>query len=59
MVKPYLWNGENYVFKMVSDLNFMNEYPNVLEWLGFFNNKNPFLAPPAIFKNVSILSTFA
>jgi hypothetical protein len=46
IVKPFLWNGENYLEKMCKDHSFLNEYPLVEKWLGFHPECNPFFIPP-------------
>ena len=56
VVKPFKWNGENYLMKMTSgagDTAFLGEYSCVLDWLGFNPGLiNPFLVPPEIYGEV-------
>eukprot|EP00804_Cyclotella_cryptica_P027721 CCRYP_020474-RA/>CCRYP_020474-RA protein AED:0.02 eAED:0.02 QI:1580/1/1/1/0.5/0.33/3/12/1458 len=43
----FLWNGENYMKKMLSDLDFVGEIPEALNYLGptTLFHRNPFLIP--------------
>jgi len=41
----YYWNGVNYLLKMPSDLDYLNEYRTVKKWLGFKIQRNPFCVP--------------
>lgn len=44
----FLWNGENYLLKMLTDLQFMRQIPNVKDILGSDGkafHRNPFLLP--------------
>jgi len=45
-VHPFIWNGESYMDKMGSDLDFFGDWPTVVNWLGFSPVGNPFLVPP-------------
>ena len=45
-VKPFNWNGVNYLTKMSTDYEFFHEYPSVEKWLGFSPMCNPFFIPP-------------
>ena len=49
----FMWNGENYLVKMTSDMAFLLEFQQVSEWLGFDPNNNPFLVPPEVLSAVS------
>lgn len=48
IVKPYLWNGQNYLLKITNDLYFLEDCPQVMDWLGFSPINNPFLIPPDV-----------
>jgi len=45
---PFMWNGVNYLLKISSDLDFLDQYPIVTKWLGFSLNRNPFCIPMAM-----------
>lgn len=45
LVKPFLWNGANYFTKILEDLDFVNSFPYVNEWLRTSVSRNPFLLP--------------
>jgi hypothetical protein len=47
-VKPFTWNGRNYLMKMIDDLIFLADYPKVRSWLGFELRNNVFLVPPEL-----------
>lgn len=48
-VVTYKWNGQNYLEKMSTDLEFLEDYPYVIQWAGFSTINNPFLVPPEVF----------
>lgn len=48
-VKPYLWNGLDYLVKMRTDVDFLVNYPQFVAWLGFSPVGNPFLVPTEVF----------
>ena len=43
--KPFKWNGFNYLLKMVSDLDYLNNYTHLTHWFGFSLERNPFIIP--------------
>jgi hypothetical protein len=45
-IHPFMWNGDSYMDKMGSDLDFLGDWPTVVNWLGFSPVGNPFLVPP-------------
>ncbi len=47
-IKPFLWNGANYLEKMVNDLEYLEKYPQIASWLGFTLTYNPFIVPPDV-----------
>lgn len=47
-IVTYKWNGQNYLEKMSSDLEFLEDYPYVVRWAGFSVINNPFLVPPEV-----------
>ena len=49
--KPFQWNGTNYLEKLGHDLEFLEEYPQLVDWLGFSTINNPFIVPPEIFRD--------
>jgi len=40
-----MWNGVNYLLKMTSDLDFLDDSRVVRQWLGFSVFRNPFVVP--------------
>lgn len=56
LVKPFKWNGENYLVKMVDDLNFVSQYERVVCWLGFEVQSNPFLVPTEVLSDATALA---
>lgn len=57
IVEKFLWNNENYIEKLKNDLSFLNDYINVILWLGFQINNNPFLIPPELYNPALKLPT--
>eukprot|EP01041_Mallomonas_annulata_P001315 gene1315-2533_t len=55
LVTPFLWNEEDYVMKMRSDLAYLQRFPMMREWLGFEPDDNPFIVPPEIFIDNEII----
>lgn len=49
-VASYKWNGQNYLEKMFNDLEFLQDYPYVLNWMGFSPINNPFMVPPEVLR---------
>lgn len=41
----YIWNGINYLLKIPSDLDYLQEYKAIANWLGFSIIRNPFCIP--------------
>lgn len=41
----FFWNGENYLLKMITDLNFMDGNRTLRKWSGFDFARNPFCIP--------------
>jgi hypothetical protein len=58
-IKPFMWNGTNYLLKMTSgsgDAAFLSAFDEVASWLGFAPHEmNPFLVPTELYNEVSIL----
>jgi len=50
-MKPFQWNGSNYFEKLSHDLEFLEGYPHLIDWLGFSTINNPFVVPPEIFRD--------
>lgn len=50
-LKPFQWNGTNYLDKLAHDLEFLEEYPQLVDWLGFSTINNPFIVPPEILRD--------
>lgn len=48
LVKPFIWNGVNYCIKMCKDLDFINAFQYVNEWLRIDIDTNPFIVPPEV-----------
>ena len=42
---PFVWNGINYLVKIPSDLDFLDEVVPLTSWLGFSLLRNPFVVP--------------
>ncbi|CAK4810797.1 unnamed protein product [Aphanomyces euteiches] len=42
---PFKWNGINYLVKIPSDLDFLEECDVMRRWLGFSMTRNPFVMP--------------
>ena len=40
-----MWNGINYLLKIPSDLDYMDQYKAVTNWIGFSVRRNPFTVP--------------
>lgn len=47
----YKWNGQNYLEKLAHDLEFLQEYAYVIDWMGFSVVNNPFLVPPEVLRD--------
>ncbi|ETW10012.1 hypothetical protein, variant [Aphanomyces invadans] len=45
---PFKWNGINYLLKVPSDLDFMQECDVMVRWLGFSFERNPFVMPDSL-----------
>ena len=41
----FMWNQANYMLKMPSDLDYLNDYLAVRKWMGFSLIRNPFCVP--------------
>eukprot|EP00981_Chlorochromonas_danica_P000139 scaffold39_cov176-Ochromonas_danica.AAC.5 len=50
-ILPFLWNNENYLKKILTDMNPFLKYPTIQEWFGFSVEDNPFLVPPEAFRS--------
>lgn len=48
LIKPFVWNGLNYLSKMIEDISFLTAYPQVAFWLEFPSDSNPFFIPPEL-----------
>jgi hypothetical protein len=40
-----MWNGQNYLLKTTTDLNYLASFKPVVQWLGFNPIRNPFCIP--------------
>lgn len=47
-IKPFVWNGQGYLQKMIEDTGFLSDYPQVEDWLEFTTTRNPFFVPPEL-----------
>jgi hypothetical protein len=45
-ITQFTWNGQNYLEKLCHDLDFMNNIPQIRDWLDFDLIGNPFIVPP-------------
>jgi hypothetical protein len=43
--RPYLWNGENYLIKMLHDLDPLDQIKVIRKWADFSLMRNPFCVP--------------
>lgn len=50
-IKPFMWNKQNYLEKMGNDLDYLDSYDYIVEWLGFSLRNNPFIVPPELLVN--------
>jgi len=50
---PYMWNGEEYLQKMLTDMDQFAENKQLQLWLGFSLITNPFFVPQEIYIPVS------
>jgi hypothetical protein len=48
LIQPFMWNGLNYLSKMIEDISFLTAYPQVAFWLEFPSDSNPFFIPPEL-----------
>jgi hypothetical protein len=48
VVQPFTWNGENYLSKLMHDVDWLDDIPLISAWLGFSMIGNPFLIPPEV-----------
>jgi hypothetical protein len=51
IVQPFVWNKQNYLQKIVEDILFLGDYPELNKWLGFNPALSPLLVPPEILSN--------
>ena len=57
MIKPFIWNGVEYMSKMRGDYDFLGAFPNVFVWLGFdTTDNNPFIIPPEAFDEAATMA---
>jgi hypothetical protein len=42
---PFTWNGVNYLLKMASDLDFLEDNRVMKQWIGFSLFRNPLMVP--------------
>jgi hypothetical protein len=40
-----MWNGMNYLLKMPSDLDYLDDFKAIRKWMGFPMIRNPFAIP--------------
>ncbi|CAM9224005.1 unnamed protein product, partial [Ectocarpus fasciculatus] len=52
----FMWNGVNYLLKMPSDLDYLNEYRAIRSWLGFRVKRNPFCVPYPLEEGAKLFS---
>ena len=52
----FLWNGVNYLLKIASDIDYLDEYKAVRKWMGFSIIRNPFAVPFPMEYGVEIFS---
>ncbi|CAM9513235.1 unnamed protein product, partial [Discosporangium mesarthrocarpum] len=45
---PFTWNGINYLLKIPSDLDFLDQFEAIRSWLGFSMARNPFIVPTSL-----------
>lgn len=56
IIKPFMWNGVEYLIKMADDYGFLHAFPNMTAWLGFMPNYNPFFVPPEAYEDTTVLA---
>jgi hypothetical protein len=56
-VRPFLWNREDYLSKIFDDTKFLDEYSEIVDWLGFLPSSNPFYIPNDVFNTKLILTS--
>lgn len=52
----FTWNGMNYLLKMPSDLDYLDEYRAVKKWVGFSLIRNPFAVPFPLEEGIDIFA---
>lgn len=52
----FLWNGVNYLLKMPSDLDFLDDYKAVRRWIGFPLIRNPFAIPFPLEQGIEVFA---
>lgn len=52
----FMWNGVNYLLKMPSDLDYLNDYRAIRSWLGFRIKRNPFCVPYPLEEGAKLFS---
>lgn len=45
-VPQFMWRGENYLVRMLRDLDVLADFPAIVRWLDFPVRRNPFCVPP-------------
>lgn len=53
-----MWNGEEYLHKMLSDTDFLADNKQLSLWLGFSLFSNPFFVPQDIFVPVCFFNYY-
>ena len=56
LIKPFLWNGQNYLCKMVEDISFLAAYSQVSSWLEFPSESSPFFLPPELLLSETMIA---
>lgn len=54
--RPFLYRGENYLLRMMSDLSFLDDYEELGNYYGFYFAGNPLIFPGRSFNPVENLS---
>lgn len=52
----FMWNGVNYLLKMPSDLDYLDNYRAIRTWMGFRVKRNPFCVPYPLEEGAKLLS---
>lgn len=55
VTQAFSWNGQNYLQKMLSDVDQFIKFPAIQTWFGFSIQQNPFIIPPNVLHDDSVV----